>query len=366
VKQQRSANCATGPPHRLPLPGLDAKVAFLRDPHSYPEATPRVEAIETHMSWVFVLEQHVYKLKKPVRQELLDFRSRAARRTFGLAELALNLRLAPGVYLGLVPLTCNGAGGLALAGHGTVVDWLVCMNRLPANRMLDQVLLHGGLPEADLARLAQLLAGFYRALPPATFNCAAWRERFRRCIRANRRELAWAGYQLPRDHVRALAAAQLAALDRLGPLLDQRVQDGHIVEGHGDLRPEHICLAEPVVIIDCLEYARTLRLVDAADEIGFLALECERLGAPATGRALAQRYAALSGDAVPAGLLHFYQSCRATTRALIAARHLLDRTPCDYVHWIRRAGQYLQLAEQHILSCDEAGRAAQPPASGGG
>jgi aminoglycoside phosphotransferase family enzyme len=94
-----------------------------------------------------------------------------------------------------------------------------------------------------------------------------------------------------------------------------------------------------------------LRIIDSVDELGFLALECERLAAPATGNSLLHRYAGLSGDWPPAMLVHFYQSCRASTRALIAARHLLDEKFRHSPHWIRRARQYLQLAGQHIGQC---------------
>jgi aminoglycoside phosphotransferase family enzyme len=365
VNGARPGRFATGPPCQRALPGLDEKVAFLRMPQSYPEAPHRVDAIETHMSWVFVLDQHVYKLKKPVRHELLDFRTRDARHACCEAEVALNLRLAPDVYRGLVPLTCDAEGRFALDGSGNVVDWLVSMNRLPADRMLDQVLLHGAPDEADLLRLVRRLHDFYRALPPATRDCARWRERFRRRIQANRQALASPAYQLPRERVNKLAAAQLHALGRLGPVLDRRVLDGRIVEGHGDLRPEHICLCEPIVVIDCLEYARTLRLADVVDEIGFLALECERLGARGTGHCLVRQYALLSGETVPPGLLDFYQSCRATMRALLAARHLLDHGPCDCPHWMRRAGQYLQLAEEHIAACAPSGQLQSSPAVGG-
>jgi aminoglycoside phosphotransferase family enzyme len=329
-------------------PGLEAKVAFLREPSSYPEATFRVEALETHMSWVFLLDEHVYKLKKPVRHELLDFRSLASRSHFCEAELSLNLRLAPDIYLGVTPLTCDRFGQLALGGRGTVVDWLVRMKRLPAERMLDYALVQGTLAEGDLLRLATRLVAFYRSLPPEPVDCAGWRARWQRQIDANRLGLGSPVYRLPPGHVRALAADQRALLARIGALLDERVRLGHIVEGHGDLRPEHVYLGEPLAIIDCLEFSHTLRVVDVADEVGFLALECERLGAATAGYAVLHDYNRLSGDTPPAPLLHFYQSCRATTRALIAARHLHDEKFRHSPHWMRRAGHYLQLAEEHV------------------
>jgi aminoglycoside phosphotransferase family enzyme len=339
---------AAGPPRHRAWPGLDAKVAFLREPSSYPDPCFRVEAIETHMSWVFLLDRRVYKLKKPVRYELLDCRSLEARRTCCQAELELNLRLAPEVYLGVVALTCDRHGQLALGGNGTVIDWLVRMVRLPSERMLDYALAHGTVSKDDLWRVAKHLHAFYRALPSEQRDCAAYRERLRRRIADNRRALETPAFELPAGHARSLAADQCATLGRLGALLDERVRGGHIIEGHGDLRPEHIYLGEPAAIIDCLEFCRALRIVDVADELGFLALECARLGSTAAGLALLLDYAGLSGDAPPLPVQHFYQSCRATTRALIAGRHLLDDKFRHSPHWLRRAGQYLQLAERHI------------------
>jgi aminoglycoside phosphotransferase family enzyme len=349
VSALRPARLTAGPQRRQPGPGLDAKVAFLREPSSYPGHPFQVQALETHMSWVFLADRDVYKLKKPVRYELLDFRTVQARHHFCAAEVVLNRRLAPDVYLGLAPLTCDRRAHLGIDRHGRVVDWLVHMRRLPAERMLDYALVHGALAEGDLERLARRLVAFYSALPAEACECAAYRERFRRNIEANRRALGSPVFELPAGHVRTLATAQLAMLERIGSQLDERVQGGYIVEGHGDLRPEHVCLCEPIAIIDCLEFARPLRIVDVADELGFLALECERLDAASAARELLDWYCRLSGESPPSPLLHFYQSCRATSRALITARHLLDERFRHSPHWLRRAGRYLQLAEEHIL-----------------
>ena len=110
---------------------LESKLAFLRRPASYGGCTRRVETIETHMSWVFLTDAHAYKLKKPVHQDLFDFRSLAARRHYCEEELRLNRRLAPDVYLGIAVLSIDRLGRLHLGQHGTVVDWLVRMRRLP-------------------------------------------------------------------------------------------------------------------------------------------------------------------------------------------------------------------------------------------
>lgn len=347
MNAERPAPRAAGPPRPHPVPSLDAKVAFLREPASYPDPTWRVVALETHMSWVFLLDHHVYKLKKPVCYELLDFRSLGARRHYCDEELRLNRRLAPSIYLGVVPLTCNRRGHLALNGRGHVVDWLVRMARLPHERMFDFMLAHGDVNAAQLQRLAQALFTFYRSLPPEPLSGDAWREHFRKQIAARAAELQDPVFDLPARLVCAIERAQLAALDQLADVLARRAAEGHVVEGHGDLRPEHVWLGEPVAVIDCLEFSRALRLADSIDEVGFLALECERLGHAGAGEAVLRDYLALSGEDPPARLVHFYQSCRATTRAVIAARHMRDARFRHSPHWLLRAAQYLDFAERH-------------------
>jgi hypothetical protein len=125
------------------------------------------------------------------------------------------------------------------------------------------------------------------------------------------------------------ACATLRAVLAQTALFDVRVSAGRIVEGHGDLRPEHVCLQGEPQIIDCLEFSRRLRRLDPLDELGYLALECERLGAPGIGAAILEAYRALSGDPAPARLQHAYQAYRAAVRAMLAIRHLDDPAVAD-------------------------------------
>ena len=334
------------PEPQAPVP-LEARLTFLRQPASYPEPAYRIETIETHMAWVFLTPHHAYKLKKPVCTSDMDFRSVAARHYFCSEELRLNRRLAPDVYLGVVPLSLDGSGYLALGGDGEIVDWLVRMRRLPHECMLDHVLRHGRATPHNLQSIAARLVEFFQSLAPVDIDGAAYRERYARQIAACAHELLQPRYRLPAAHVRLVCHRQHSALDRLAARIDWRVADGFVVEGHGDLRPEHICLVQTPVVIDCLEFSRTLRVLDRADEIAFLALEIERLGAPALGAALVQHYRAVSHDRPPPGLLHFYQSYRAIVRATLAVAHLKEAQFRYSPKWAAIAMHYLQLAERH-------------------
>ena len=267
--------------------------------------------------------------------------------------MRLNRRLAPEVYLGVLPLVRNGTGCLQLGGAGEPVDWLVQMRRLPAERMLDRLLQDDGVTRAEIGRLARRLARFYTAARAEPVTPAAYRESLGARIDDNARELASPEFELERELPARIARLQSDFLQAHAELFDRRVQAGRIVEGHGDLRPEHVCMLDEPVVIDCLEFNRGFRILDPADELGYLALECERLQAPQVGRWLLDTHAEASGDVPPDALVDFYQSCRATLRAKLALWHLRDDGRRPPGQWVALARAYLDLALQHA---DAAGR----------
>ncbi len=332
---------------RASPPPLETSLAFLRRPDAYPEATARVDAVETHMSWVFLTDTHAYKLKKPVRYPYLDFSTPEARRLDCEEEVRLNGRLAAEVYLGVMPLVLDAKGGLHLGGEGETVDWLVRMRRLPADRMLDQLLQSGAVEQTKIIQLARRLARFYAEAAAETITTEAYRQDLARRIEDNLHEIASPEFGLAPDLPQHLARLQLDFLQGHAELFDTRVRQGHIVEGHGDLRPEHVCLLAEPVVIDCLEFKRDFRILDPADELGYLALECERLHAPQVGHWLLEAYREASGDAPPEALIHFYQSCRAVLRAKLALWHLRDDGRHPPGKWVATAREYLELARQH-------------------
>ena len=336
---------------RNAAPDLAARIAFLSRPPSYPEPTARVDVVETHMSWVFLTDRHAYKLKKPIRNGWVDLRTPAARRANCVEELRLNRRLAPAVYLDGVPLVLGADGRLRLGGAGEAIDWLVKMRRLPAERMLDHAIHSRCVRDDDIRNVVAALCRFYAGCAPIPMTPDEYRERLAAGIAENLGELPVPDSGRAGEAFQRVCAAQRAVLRRDPARFDERVRRGRIVEGHGDLRPEHISLEAPPQFIDCLDFARDLRLLDAADDLAFLALECERLGAPEAGRRIFADYGALSGDAVPAPLVHFYQSYRATVRARLALRRLHEPAVRDPGKWTARTRDYLALAAAHIAHC---------------
>ena len=332
-------------------PGLRAKVAFLAQPANYPESTRRVDSVETHMSWVFLTDRHAWKLKKPVRQSYLDFSTKTARRYYCAEEVRLNRRLTHDVYLGIVPLSAGADGRLRLGVDGTAIDWLVKMRRLPADRMLDFMIRAGTVNADGVCDVVGALCRFYRGCEPVLLREGEYRGRLVAGIAGNLRELTVREFGLPQEMIEPTCDRQRSFLERAGPLLDERARGGRVVEAHGDLRPEHVCLEPQPQIIDCLEFSRDFRLLDAADELAYLALECERLGAGWIKDVILRRYAELSGDAPAPELVHFYQSHRACMRAKIAIWHLNEPERSDGAKWTMQAHEYLRLAALHVAQC---------------
>jgi aminoglycoside phosphotransferase family enzyme len=333
---------------------LESKVAFLRRPDAYPDRPTLVEAVETHISWVFLTPRFAYKLKKPVRQPYLDFRTVDARHQDCEEEVRLNRRLAGDLYLGVLALVETADHRLCLDGSGRTVDWLVHMHRLPSERMLDHMIAKKALRPADLYRVGERLARFYRDLPPVDVDVNEYVAGFAADVDENRRELSDPLFGLPATRATSVCDWLARFLDTHRALFATRVRQGRIIEGHGDLRPEHVCLAAEPVVIDCLEFKRAFRILDAADELAFLALECERLGAPWAAQNLFAPYRAVTCDRPPPALIHFFQAFRATLRAKLAVWHNRDHDVRDSAKWVRRALDYLALAERHAAAAGQA------------
>ena len=320
--------------------------AFL-DPKVYPHHPASVELKETHISWVFLAGDTVYKCKKPVKTDFLDFSSLERRRHACDEEVRLNRRLAPDTYLGVVPATRTN-GHVSIDGKGTPIEWLVQMRRLPEQEALDQRFRQGRLHHYDIERLAAVLAAFYQNLCPAEMTSAEYRERFLGHVKHNRDELLAVSHHLPVDLVKRIHASQLQLLHLQRELFDDRVAKGYVIEGHGDLRPEHICLTEPLVIFDCIEFSREFRTLDIADELAFFISECDHLGASWVGATLLEEMTRLLGEECPKRLFNFYKSYRSCVRAKVAALRADQLTGSEQQAAICQARNYLQQAERYL------------------
>jgi len=329
---------------------LREKVSFLGTPAAYGSADQKVEMRETRMSWVFLIDDFVYKLKKPVRLPHLDFGTIGRRRFFCEEELRLNSRLAPDTYLDLVPLRRDRSVGFRLGGaRGRVIDWLVKMRRLPQEDMLDRRVETGQLSRDDIAPITSRLIAFYASRMPEKAGAEAYALHLRREQAINRKTLLQPRFGLAAQAVDLVGRLD-ALMEEVAPLIEGRVAAGAIVEGHGDLRPEHVCLSNPPQIIDCLEFNRALRMVDPYDEVNYLGMECDMLGADWI-RPLLNAALPSSGIAPPdPELLALYTGFRCLLRARLSILHLLERPIRHRAKWRPLALRYLQLAEREIVS----------------
>ncbi|MER3438274.1 MAG: hypothetical protein C4346_12195 [Chloroflexota bacterium] len=302
-------------------------VKSLLRPEAYPWKPDRVELIETHISWVFLAGDRVVKVKRPVRFPFVDHTTVDRRRHSCEEEVRLNRRLSSGVYLGVVSIVQTKAG-YAVDGKGQPVEWATLMRRLPSDRMLD-VLLTRGERHEDLAEwLAHRLVPFHRE---GAGNCG--NEPYGRAsalaavLTDNLAELEpFAGRYFGREQERLVAEAMRRFLAEQEALLERRVKDGWIRDGHGDLRAEHICVEEPGVIqiIDCVEFNPAIRCADVASDLAFLLVDLDRLGAAPIAQELLAAYRA-GGVDLPPHLIRLYRAHRALVRVKISCLTLISQ-----------------------------------------
>lgn len=313
---------------------------------NHPDRPAHVELIETHISWVFLTRRYAYKLKKPVRFDFVDFSQPHQREHACQEEVRLNRRLTRSTYLGVVPITRDQQGELQLGGDGTPVDWLVKMWRLPSDRRLDQLVTQRAATRGDVLRIERVLAQFYEQAPPLTVRPEDYQQTLTQYVLDNCRVLLESADELSPSLVRRVHAVQLTLLELAPQLFAERVLDGRIVDGHGDLRPEHIYLMPEPVIVDCIEFSADFRRIDVADELCFLAMELNQLGAAELGEQLLHDCLKRLNDRPDPRLLQFYQSYRACVRAKVAALRSRQVEGEPRQKALREARAYLEFADQ--------------------
>lgn len=307
---------------------LAATIAALSDPRAFGRAAGvRVEVVQTHISVVFLVEGDVYKLKKPVDLEFLDYSTVARRKRFCELEVELNRRLAPDVYLGTLPVV-QVAGGLRVGGDGEVVDWVVHMRRLPDDARLVAHIEAGRVDAALMRRIGARIAAFHRA------------------ARRGPEVSAWASFAAVAGNCRqnfaqlaGLAAVPEALLQRLGRRTEEALAQGRAaIEGrargqvacdtHGDLRLDHLywfperAAPDDLLVIDCVEFSEQFRCADPVADLAFLVMDLHDAQRGDLAEALIDSYFAATPAAEVAegrALLPLYTAYRATVRGKVDA-----------------------------------------------
>jgi aminoglycoside phosphotransferase family enzyme/predicted kinase len=289
-------------------------------PEMYPHRPAAVDFVQTHISYVFLAGDEVYKVKKPVRFSFVDFSTLQRRRHFCHEEVRLNRRLAPHVYLGVVAICRAGAAyRLGSEEDDAAVEYAVRMRRLPADRTLDQLLDRGEVSPPMIIQLARRLAEFHRradAGPQVTANgdvaaiAAVLEDNFTGMRPFHDVTIAAAEDDAIREFSRDFLRRQVR-------LFRRRQAEHRIRDCHGDLHSEHICFDGDPVIFDCIEFNPRFRHCDTASEIAFLAMDLDYHQRPELARQLISAYAACADDPELPRLIPFYQCYRAYVRGKV-------------------------------------------------
>ena len=290
-------------------------VSALCDPRVHGPATGSVELRETHVSWVFLAGDRALKVKKPVVLPFLDQGSLARRRAACHAEVELNRRLAPAVYLGVRAIVPGPAGSVRLAAADTpgAVEYAVEMHRFHEEDTLEARLAAHRVDAGTVGRLGAFVARFHRDAPAA----AGGAEEVERALADS-----FASLGALRAEAAALTALRrfaAAFLDARRADLDARGQAGLVRDVHGDLRAQHVLLRRAgVEIVDCVEFSDRLRQIDVGADLAFLVMDLHRLRRPDLADALVDGYRAAGGDPGDDPLIAFHAMARALVRAKVA------------------------------------------------
>jgi aminoglycoside phosphotransferase family enzyme/predicted kinase len=290
--------------------------------------------VETHISYLFLGLDTVWKLKKAVRLPFVDFTRVEDRQRFCERELALNAPAAPGLYRDVVPIVRQPDGSLAVGGDGTVVDWVVRMARVPAGDFLDVKAAASGLPPALLDRIADAVAAWHQSLPPVR----GLRPDMEAIAQGNVDSAIAAG--LVEAEVLAWRDAMLAGLRARASWSDARAVAGFVRRCHGDLHLGNLCLWQgKPVLFDALEFDEALATIDVAYDLAFLLMDLKHSLDRAAANRVLNRYVARTGDAGLVGGLAVFLSMRAMIRAHVEARSGHSDRVAGY---LTAAARYLQ------------------------
>jgi len=330
-------------------------IAFLVDPLSHGGKT--VERADTHGAVVVLAGDRAYKLKRAVRFPYMDFSSIALRKRACEAEVALNRRTAPDVYLGVEPLIRTASGTLAIGGAGEAVDWLVVMRRFDESQLLDRLALRGKLDAEIMTALTDAILRFHDSAERRVDHGGA--AVMAQVIADNDRGFREAGAEFfSLEKVSALRERSTAILDRLGGLLDERRARGLVRHCHGDLHLRNICLIEgKPTLFDAIEFNERFACIDVLYDLAFLLMDLDHRGLGDLANLVLNRYLSEGvrfgglGDLSGLATLPLFLAARAAVRAVVgvamAAAQRDFRTTQELLAEVQ---SYLDLAIRYITS----------------
>lgn len=294
-------------------------VEFLKNPGVYPERPAEIRFIQTHHSWVFIGDEYVYKLKKPVNLGFLDFTTPEKRRFYVSEELRLNKRFSPDIYLEVVPISVKD-GEYALGDSSNIAETALKMKRINEKGELLNMIKTGTAGEAEIMGLGARLAQIYASIPSdakarsfggldtISFNIIENFDQTRGYI----------GGPVSADDFEMIESWSRSFMAEYAGLFEARLNGGFIKEGHGDLHLQHIFLFnQGITILDCIDFNERFRYGDAAQDIAFLAMDLDFNGFEGLARVFVDTYINASNDTGMRDVLGFYKVYRAYVRAKV-------------------------------------------------
>jgi len=314
----------------------------------YDHSVKNLELIETHISWVVLTGEYAYKIKKPVNFGFLDFSTLPKRHKFCEQEILLNRRLAPGVYLGVVPIVAK-QDKLCLSGRGEPIEYAVKMRQFPQSAQLDNMLVSGELKAEHIDALARVTAEFHQRA-----ECADETTDYGEAqvvyqpVEENFRQI--------HEHINTenyegvlttLAQWSHAEFVKLGPLLEQRKHDGFIRQCHGDMHLRNlIWFDNQPMAFDCIEFNPYLSWIDVISEVAFLMMDLQSRNEYRLANRFINSYLQITGDYAGLELMRFYLCYRALVRAKVDALRM-EQKDCPEEESVKTRTEfesYLKLA----------------------
>jgi uncharacterized protein len=320
---------------------------------------PGIKIIETPSSWVILTDRHAFKLPKQVDAKVPSSSPLESRQKWCAEEIWRNARLAQGVYLGVVTLVRGRDGKLRMGGGGVEVEWIVKMRRLRADHNLRTLIRHRQVCRSQVAVVARVMTAFYQAGTPQHDQVDELIARVQRRINEASKVLIDNLPARTRNAVRRLRDLQREFLTSSRTDLNVRVCDGRIVDGHGELLPEHIFLEREPSIIGALAHSGATPKLDAIDDLGLLAMECEHLGRKDIADEIMSTYRRATADGESMRLESFYKSLHACERAADQFAH---------ARWLHesRNGRYVQETMSYLEQASTYAKRLGPATETGG
>ncbi len=324
-------------------------VAAMQQPKFYPHRARKVELIQTHISYVFIAGNYVYKVKKELNLGFLDFTTLEKRQYYCRKELELNRRLAPDIYLEVVAISCDQEGRFLLGTGREIVEFAVKMRKLPESGMLKRLLDAGKIDLDFMSSLARKIAAFHReAATGGEIDLMGSPKTIMRNHEENFLQVTpFINVTIPQHQFDFIKAYAINFIKKNMALFRKRIAAGRIRDCHGDLHLEHICLLKKTIVIyDCIEFNERFRYEDVAAEVAFLAMDLDDNGYSDHAEAFVKAYIINSGDGDVAAILNFYKCYYAYVRGKVISFELNDRDISESEHKsaLTRASHYFNLA----------------------